>query len=179
MVNGRKAFLRFTIYHLPFTSMMISIAQAIAEASRILDRAGVPEARREAASLIGYVTGHDRTFLITHADTSLGEAELGRLYDLVERRSVGEPLQYITGHQAFYGLDFEVTPDVLIPRPETELLVETALQLLNKTEDPTRLCDVGTGSGCIPIAILHDRWGVEVTGLDISLPALRVAARNA
>jgi len=158
---------------------MISIAQAIVEASRILRQAGVPEARREAASLVEHITGRDRTFLITHADTPLGEHDVGRLYDLVERRSAGEPLQYITGHQAFYGLDFEVSPDVLIPRPETELLVETALEILDKTEEPTCVWDVGTGSGCISIAILHDRLGVEGMGLDISLPALRIAARNA
>jgi release factor glutamine methyltransferase len=156
-----------------------TIARALVEAAQILRQAGVPEARREAASLLEHITGRDRTFLITHAETVLILSDVRRLRDLVERRAAGEPLQYITGHQDFYGLNFEVTPDVLIPRPETELLVETALELLDKTEEPALICDVGTGSGCIPISILHERPTVQAIGLDISYPALRVAARNA
>jgi release factor glutamine methyltransferase len=156
-----------------------SIARAIVEAAQILRRAGVPEARREAASLLEHVTGHDRTFMITHAETALSSADVRRLRELVERRAAGEPLQYIKGYQEFYGLDFEVTPDVLIPRPETELLVETALELLDKTPRPARLCDVGTGSGCISISILHERPAIQAVGVDISWAALRVAARNA
>ena len=160
-------------------SSQFSIARAIVEAAQILRQAGVSEARREAASLLEHLTGHDRTFLITHAETTLTSSDVRRLRDLVERRAAGEPLQYITGHQEFYSLDFEVTPDVLIPRPETELLVETALKLLNETEQPARICDVGTGTGCIPVAILHERPTAQAVGLDISYSALCVAARNA
>jgi release factor glutamine methyltransferase len=161
-------------------SSQFSIARAIVEAAQILRQAGVPEARREAASLLEHLTGRDRTFLITHAETALASSDVRRLRDLVKRRAAGEPLQYITGHQEFYGLDFEVTPDVLIPRPETELLVETALKLLDEIEQqPPRICDVGTGTGCIPISILHERPFVQAVGLDISYSALRVAARNA
>jgi release factor glutamine methyltransferase len=156
-----------------------SIARAMVEAAQILRQAGVPEARREAGSLLEHITGRDRTFLITHAETVLASSDVRRLRDLVERRAAGEPLQYITGHQDFYGLDFEVTPDVLIPRPETELLVETALALLDEMRQSTLVCDVGTGSGCIPIAMLHERLEAQAVGLDISLPALQVAARNA
>ena len=157
-----------------------SIARAMVEAAQILRQAGVPEARREAASLLEHVTGHDRTFMITRAETVLAPSDVRRLRELVERRAAGEPLQYIRGHQEFYGLGFEVTPDVLIPRPETELLVETALKLLDETARPRQLiCDVGTGSGCIPVAILRERAGARAVGLDISLDALRVAARNA
>ncbi|MDT4896116.1 MAG: release factor glutamine methyltransferase [Acidobacteriota bacterium] len=160
-------------------SAQFSIARAIVEAAQILRQAGVPEARREAASLLEHLIGCDRTFLITHAETALASSDVRRLRDLVERRAAGEPLQYITGHQEFYGLDFEVTSDVLIPRPETELLVETALKFLDETSQPARICDVGTGTGCIPIAILHERPSVQAVGLDISYPALRIAARNA
>ncbi len=156
-----------------------SIARAIVEAAQILRQAGVPEARREAASLLEHITGHDRTFLITHAETALKLSDVRRLRELVERRAAGEPLQYMKGYQEFYGLDFEVTPDVLIPRPETELLVEKALELLDKMAQPARICDVGTGSGCIPIIILHERPTAQAVALDISLPALRVAVRNA
>jgi release factor glutamine methyltransferase len=156
-----------------------SIARAMVEAAQILRQAGVPEARREAASLLEHITGRDRTFLITHAESVLALSDVRRLRDLVERRAAGEPLQYIRGYQEFYGLDFEVTPDVLIPRPETELLVETALALLDKRALPSLICDVGTGSGCIPVAILHERPIARAVALDISLAAVRVAARNA
>lgn len=160
-------------------SEQFTIARAIVEAAQILRQAGVPEARREAASLIEHLTGRDRTFLITHAETTLASSDIRRLRVLVERRAAGEPLQYITGRQDFYGLDFEVTPDVLIPRPETELLVETALELLDETEEKPLICDVGTGSGCIPVALLHELPQAEAIGLDLSLPALLVAAHNA
>lgn len=156
-----------------------SIARAIVEAAQILRQAGVPEARREAALLLEHVIARDRTFLITHAETALASADVRRLRELVERRAAGEPAQYITGHQEFYGLDFEVTPDVLIPRPETELLVEKALELLDEMSlTAPFICDVGTGSGCVPVAILHERPETQAIGLDLSLPALRVAARN-
>ena len=185
MVNGkwRKAisiyYSPFPIYRISHMSNDFSIARAIVEAAQILRQAGVPEARREAASLLEHITGRDRTFLITHAETTLLLSDVRRLRELVERRAVGEPLQYIKGYQEFYGLDFEVTPDVLIPRPETELLVEKALELLDKVEKPARICDVGTGSGCISVTILHERPTAQAVGLDISLPALHVAGRNA
>jgi release factor glutamine methyltransferase len=156
-----------------------TIARAVVEAAQILRRAGVPEARREAASLLEHVTGRDRTFLITSAETALAPGEVNRLRQLVERRAAGEPLQYITGHQEFYKLDFEVTPDVLIPRPETELLVEAALDLLDERDGPALVLDVGTGSGCIAVSLLHERGDARAVGVDISQPALRVAARNA
>lgn len=158
--------------------MNLNIAQAITEAARLLQESGVPEARREAGSLLIHALARDRAYLIAHSDESLAPADLSRFRDLVERRAAGEPLQYITGHQEFFGLDFEVTPDVLIPRPETELLVEAALSLL-KTESQPLICDVGTGSGCIPIAITHTRLDTRAVAIDISPRALRVAARNA
>jgi release factor glutamine methyltransferase len=157
-----------------------TIARALVEAAQLLRQSSVVEARREAASLLEHITGRDRTFLITHAETALAPSDVRRLRDLVMRRAAGEPIQYITERQDFYGLEYEVTPAVLIPRPETELLVEKALELLNKTNEPaSRICDVGTGSGCIPIAILNERADARAVGLDISLPALQVAERNA
>lgn len=162
---------------MPEQQSMVTIAQAIVEAAFALRQAGVSEARREAGSLLAYVIARDHTFLITHADEVLAPSELTFYRELIARRAAGEPLQYITRQQEFYGLDFEVTPDVLIPRPETELLVETALDLLRDTLAPL-ICDVGTGSGCIPVALLRQRADARSVGLDISLPALRVAARN-
>jgi release factor glutamine methyltransferase len=164
----------------------LSAIEAMREAAEILRSRGVPEARREAASLLSFTLNRDRAFLLTHPEHLLTAEESIRFRAVVERRAAGEPQQYITGRQEFYGLEFEVTPDVLIPRPETELLVETALRLLDQThlldqtEQPQSICDVGTGSGCIAISILHERpHALQATGLDISVRALRVAARNA
>jgi release factor glutamine methyltransferase len=156
----------------------VSIAEALLGAAQALRRAGVPEARREAASLLAHLLGRDRTFLITRAEEKLSPGTTEQFRSLVGRRAVGEPLQYITGHTEFFRLDFEVTPDVLIPRPETELLVELALDLVDKAAE-TLLCDVGTGSGCISVSILHEREGARAVGLDVSERALEVASRNA
>ena len=103
--------------------MGVSIAAAIFEAAEILRKGAVPEARREAGSLLQYVIDRDRTYIISHAEDLITVEQQQSFRQCVERRALGEPLQYITGRQAFYGLDFEVTKDVLIPRPETELLV--------------------------------------------------------
>lgn len=155
-----------------------TIAEATRQAARELDAAGVADARREAASLLAHVLARDRTFLLTHSDDALDGDAYERFRLLIARRATGEPLQYITGEQEFYGLAFEVTHDVLIPRPETELLVEKALDAMRDTRAP-RLCDVGTGSGCVAVALLHERPDAEGCALDISPAALRVAARNA
>ncbi|HEX3560834.1 MAG TPA: peptide chain release factor N(5)-glutamine methyltransferase [Pyrinomonadaceae bacterium] len=155
-----------------------TIADALREAATSLRVAGVAEARREAGSLLSHATGRERTFIITHADEELTPEQLKTFRDAVARRAAGEPLQYIEGRQEFYGLDFEVTSDVLIPRPETELLVEKALELLKETSSPF-VCDAGTGSGCIAVSLLHARTDARALALDISGEALRVAARNA
>jgi release factor glutamine methyltransferase len=157
---------------------LLTIAEALLDAAERLRVSGVAEARREAGSLLSHALARDRTFLITHADERLTAEQLHTYLSLVERRASGEPLQYIKGTQEFYGLDFEVTPDVLIPRPETELLVETALEILKDTRSPF-ICDVGTGSGCIAVSLLHSRPDARAFALDVSPAALEVAARNA
>jgi release factor glutamine methyltransferase len=155
-----------------------SIAQALVEATQLLRKAGIEEARRDAATLLADLIGRDSTYLIAHAERELTASDVSRYRGVVERRAAGEPLQYINGHQEFFNLDYMVTPDVLIPRPDTELLVETALELIDKTEEQN-ICDVGTGSGCIAISILYERPLVRVVALDISQRALDVAERNA
>jgi release factor glutamine methyltransferase len=155
-----------------------TIAEALGDAARLLRAAGVREARREAGSLLAHALGRDRAYLFTHDEERLAGPESSAFLGLVERRASGEPLQYVTGRQEFYGLDFEVTPDVLIPRPETELLVEAALEVLRGRAAPL-VCDVGTGSGCIAVALLHERADARALALDISAAALRVARRNA
>src|SRR5216683_8402888 len=114
--------------------MNISISNAILEGAQVLRTAGIAEARRESGSLLAHAIGRDRTFVVTHADEPLETEAVKTFRKLIGRRAAGEPLQYLTGHQEFFKLDFEVTPDVLIPRPETESVVEAALEILK--EDP-------------------------------------------
>jgi release factor glutamine methyltransferase len=153
------------------------IAEVLKESSRILEAAGVPEARREAGSMLSFVLGKDRTFLISHAEDPVDDDSLDQLREFVERRAAGEPLQYITGVQDFYGREFRVTPDVLIPRPETELLVEAAIGV-TKNENAV-ICDVGTGSGCIAITLLCELPDARAVALDKSAAALEIAKLNA
>lgn len=148
------------------------------KAVEVLRAASVGDARRAASSLLTHATGLDRTAQLTHPERTITSDELNLFEKMVARRAMGEPQQYITGVQEFFGLEFEVMPDVLIPRPETELLVEAALELLGETPAP-RVCDVGTGSGCIVVSILHARKDARVFALDISPSALMVAERNA
>ena len=156
----------------------LTIAGALREAAEELRAAGLSEPRREARSLLSHATGRGQAFLITHSDDELDAGRLAAFRSAVARRAAGEPFQYIAGRQEFYGLEFEVTPDVLIPRPETELLVEESLALLKGAEAPL-VCDVGTGSGCIAVTLLRERGDARGFALDISPAALRVAARNA
>ena len=158
--------------------MTISLEAAIAEGKRILDEAGVANAGRESASILAHAIGRDRTFVITHAKEPLEPNTLEIFRKLIERRAAGEPFQYISGHQEFFKLDFEVTPNVLIPRPETELLVEISLGLLMDQPEPL-FADIGTGSGCIAISLLHELPRARAIATDISTVALNLARRNA
>lgn len=152
----------------------MTISDVLKEATELLQTAGVPEARREAGSLLSFVIGKDRTFLIAHAEDEVNDIDQFR--KAVERRAAGEPLQYITGTQDFFGREFRVTPDVLIPRPETELLVEAALEV---DKDANLICDVGTGSGCIALTLLCELNHARALALDKSPAALEVAKFNA
>jgi release factor glutamine methyltransferase len=158
--------------------MTISIESAIREGAEILREGAVNEAGREAGSLLAHVLDRDRGFVIAHADDSLAEEQYQNFRRLISRRKRGEPLQYITGHREFFKLGFEVSPDVLIPRPETELIVEAALELCK--DDPALFfADIGTGSGCIAISVLHEVPAAVAVATDVSLAALHVAQRNA
>lgn len=135
-----------------------------------------PVAQLEARMLIGHVTQLTRVQLITQAERALSDAEATQLNTLFQRRVAGEPMAYLLGEREFFGLTFKVDPAVLIPRPDTELLVELALQHL---PHDGRVLDMGTGSGAIAIAIAHTRRDAQVTALDVSENALRVAQSNA
>jgi release factor glutamine methyltransferase len=154
-----------------------TIARALGEAAGLLRASSVHDPRREAATLLADTIARDRAYLFAHSEDALDPSALALFLERIRRRAAGEPLQYITGRQEFYGLDFEVGPSVLIPRPETELLVETALELTRDIKP--FFCDVGTGSGCIPVALLYERRDARAVAVDISSGALRVAARNA
>ena len=153
-------------------------------------RAGrVPSDTLAAEVLLLYSLGRDRSWLYSHADEQLDPYLVANYFTLVARRVAGEPTQYLTGKQEFWGLEFEVTPAVLIPRPETEHVVEVALERLGaagikidmKTGAPSprlRIADVGTGSGCIAVALAHELPHAEIFATDISVEALHVARGN-
>lgn len=156
----------------------MNIAAALSSGAEVLRDAGIAEHRREVSSLLAFVLQEDAAFLIAHPEFELSEELVVALGHVIERRAAHEPFQYITGRQEFWGLEFEVTPDVLVPRPETEILVERAIALLSTIERP-RILEVGVGSGCISVSILHSLQNATAVGTDISTAALRIAAGNA
>lgn len=159
---------------------MPTIAEAIQEGARRLQATGVSEARRTAGVLLGHVLGFDRTHLFTRSNEAIDGSRYQEYLRLIERRAAGEPLQYILGHQEFYGLDFIVTSAVLIPRPETEFLVERVIDLAHKSEPSAPLIvDACTGSGCIAVTLAVNLPRARVIATDISSAAIEVAQLNA
>jgi release factor glutamine methyltransferase len=156
----------------------LTVAEALRLATQRLAGAGVPEPALDAELLLRHVMGRDRAALLASDADPLGADQASRFFGLVSEREARRPLQHLTGTQAFWGRDFLVTPDVLIPRPETELLVEAALGLLSGVAAPV-VVDVGTGSGCIALTLAAERPDAEVCGVDISHAALEVARTNA
>jgi len=140
--------------------------------------ADADEATREAQVLLGHSLGVSRAWLSAHRDDSADSAQTIRFRMLLKQRSVGQPVAYLTGKREFYGREFRVTPDVLIPRPDTETLVEAALERL-APKTTLQLLDLGTGSGCIAITLSLERPSTRITAVDISQSALRVARENA
>jgi len=136
------------------------------------------KAHPDAELLLIHASKQNRTWLITHGDDEVNPNLAASYLDLIERRKRGEPIQYVTGEQEFYGLPFRVTPDVLIPRPETEHLVEKAIELATGIAQP-QIVDVGTGSGAIAIAVAHSLPQAQITALDLSAAALDIAHENA
>src|SRR5271155_4728431 len=145
----------------------------------------VPMAPRAAESLMMFTLECDRAYLFAHPERELSGVEILEFEKCCSRRVIGEPLQYITGHQEFRGLDFRVTKDVLIPRPETEHLVEAAIVIAREypAGNNLKLIDVGTGSGCIALALANElsqlNINAEIHAVDISDAALRMANENA
>lgn len=160
--------------------MPATIAETLKLASERLRAASVPNDVLDAQTLLAEALGKDRTYLIVNFNEQLGEDLLTTYFALIERRSAGEPLQYITGHQQFFGLEFKVTPAVLIPRPETELIVEETIRLVEEQKlGAPVIVDVGTGSGCIAVTLARELENAKIFACDISMAALNVARRNA
>jgi len=150
---------------------------AIGEATEALERAGIETARQDAEWLLACVLRRERFRLYLDPGRTLSAHEATRYLDLVIRRAAHEPLQHLLGFEEFYGLRLVVTPDVLIPRPETEGLVQWALESLAVERDVVA-ADVGTGSGAIACALAQSRPDIRVLAVEQSLPALAIAALN-
>ena len=154
------------------------LREALTSATDRLTEAGVTNPRRDAELLLMFALGRDRAYIFGHPEHPLTESEATRYDEAISKRLQGMPPQYITGRQEFWGMDFIVSPAVLIPRPETEHLVEVVLELARGIEHP-RIVDVGTGSGCIALALAEELPNAELYAVDVSPEALEVARENA
>jgi len=156
-----------------------SVKDALAWAERELVEAGIDFPRRTAEVLLAFAVKRDRVWILAHPEAPLSRAHIDLLRDLTERRKSGQPLQYITGYQEFFGRRFRVSAGVLIPRPETELLVEKTIELGRDLGKNLRFVDVGTGSGCIAVSVACGLAGSLGFAVDISFEALGIARQNA
>lgn len=156
--------------------MTQTISDALHTATLLLERSST-SARLDAELLLAYVTGLSRTDFRAAPERELPAAAGWSFQQLIRRRLQGEPVAYIRGHQEFWSLLLEVTSAVLIPRPETELVVERTLALLRP--DATAMADLGTGSGAIALAVASERPSLQITAVDVSVEALDIAKRNA
>lgn len=163
---------------IPQSTKRATLGEVIAEARRMLEQAGIDSAEREAFWIVEHVLRLPAHHVVTDRDRLLSHVELVVTKGMVERRVGREPLQYILGTQEFCGLEFDVNPAVLIPRPETELLVEYVAQRIPAERQAT-IVDVCTGSGCIAVAIARLRPRARVIATDLSNPSLAVARQNA
>lgn len=156
----------------------MTVAEALENATRRLAAAGLAEAALDAEILLRHLLGWDRASLLSRSDEALAAADEAGFLDLVAARAGRRPLQHLTGTQAFWRHDFVVGPAVLIPRPETEVLVEASLEALRSSKAP-RVIDVGTGSGCIALSLAAERPDAMVVATDLSAAALAMARQNA
>ncbi|MGH7864243.1 MAG: N5-glutamine methyltransferase family protein, partial [Candidatus Binataceae bacterium] len=154
-----------------------SAAQLLVHGATVLADAGVENPRREAATILAHAAGVPRAQVVS-ASLALDDPATARFYAILKRRAAREPLAYIVGHQEFFSLDLDVSPAVLIPRPETESLVEIALTLLQPRHHP-RVLDLATGSGAIAVTLACNDQDAWIVATDVSADALAIARRNA
>ena len=161
----------------------LTVGHAVAQATTRLDAAGIDTARLDAQVLLCHALGVDRAWLLAHPEVTLSPAQATAFADLVAARASRQPVAYLTGHREFYGLDFCVTRAVLVPRPETEHLVERAVAVVRawraRHHRWPRIVEVGVGSGAIVVSLAHSLPDLMVTGVDVSPDALAVTAANA
>ena len=163
---------------IPQSTGQATLGEVIDEARRLLERAGIETAGQEALWIVEHALRLPAHHVVTDRDRLLSSAELVVVRGLVKRRVAREPLQYILGTQEFCGLEFDVSQAILIPRPETELLVEYVAQRISAEREAT-IVDVCTGSGCIAVALARLRPRARVIATDLSTPSLNVARQNA
>jgi len=156
----------------------MTVAEGLRDGAKLLQENSIAEPESEAVLLMGHALKRDRAFIYAHPEYRLSAVESILFKAVIRRRSSHEPFQYITGRQEFYGLEFYVTPDVLIPRPETEILVEAAIKQFREQEQ-FKFLEVGIGSGCISVSILANLPRANALGSDVSYKALVVAGNNA
>jgi release factor glutamine methyltransferase len=156
----------------------VTIVEVLKLASEHFQKHGSDSPRLDAELLLAHALGLRRLDLYLKFDRPLTEQELSAYRVLVARRAKGEPVAYLAGHKEFMGLDFAVTPAVLVPNPDTEVLVQEAITLARAANRPVRVADVGTGSGCIAVAVAHYAPNATVVASDVAPEALEVAARN-
>ncbi len=157
---------------------MTKLREALASAISQLESATVGSPRMNAEVLLMFTLACDRAYLYAHPERELTPEENLRYDEVIAERATGVPSQYITGHQEFWGLDFVVSPAVLIPRPETEHVIETVLELAREIPQP-KIVDVGTGSGCIALSLAKELSAAEIQAVDVSPAALEIARANA
>jgi release factor glutamine methyltransferase len=168
----------------------LDVRTALKQGLAQLREAHVPSFTLAAELLLLHVLGRDRAWIYAHPEEEISAADAERFFALMARRAKGEPTQHLTGKQEFWGLEFEVTPDVLIPRPETEHVIEVTLDRLavrelragrkqTLTGEGLQIADIGTGSGCIAIALAKELPGAAIYATDISPAAIVIARRNA
>ena len=156
----------------------MTIVEVLKLSADYLHKHGSDSGRLDAELLLAHALGLRRLDLYLKFDHSLADPELAAYRSLVSRRGKGEPVAYLVGHKEFMGLDFEVTRDVLVPNPDTETLVQRAVEIAREASRPLRVADVGTGSGSIAVAVAHYAPNTEVWASDTSRDALEVAGRN-
>ena len=159
--------------------MLITFGEVLEVGIRRLQEAKVADAKRDAESLLLFLMHEDRKFLFLHRNDGTDEYQADAYFDLIDRRAEGEPLQYIVGNQEFMGLPFDVNESVLIPRQDTETLVELALEKAKEKKRSLAVLDMCCGSGAIAVSIAHFLPKAKVTACDISAEALAVAQKNA